>query len=73
MNDEIRGPDPVVTNTTKATAAGVTAGATGTGLAAWLAVVAEARYGVPVAVTAGILGTGFGFIARWAAKLNPNG
>jgi len=73
MNDEIRGPDPVVTNTTKATVVGFASGASGTGLAVWLATVVEARYGVPVTVTASVLGTGFAFVTRWAAKLIPNG
>ena len=59
-------------NVTKATAVGVGAGGTGTALAAWIAAEVERRYGVPAAITAGLLGTGFAFVARWAAKLLPD-
>lgn len=68
----IEPPPPLVGTVTKATAAGGVAGATGTALAAWIAFVIEKRYGVPVAVTAGVLGTGFATVTRWASKLIPS-
>jgi fucose permease len=62
-----------MSNTTKATAVGVTAGGGGAAVITWLAAEAEKRYGVPAAAGAMILGTVFGFVARWAAKLLPDG
>lgn len=61
-----------MSNANKATAVGITAGGGGAAAIAWLATVAEAKYGIPQAVGAMALGTVFGFIARWAAKLLPD-
>lgn len=66
-------PKVGMSNTTKATAVGISAGGGGAAAIAWLATEAEKRYGVPQAVGAMILGTVFGFVARWAAKLLPDG
>lgn len=69
-------PDPIqpgMSNTTKATAVGIGAGGGGAAAIAWLAAEGERRYGIPVAVSAGMLGTLAGFLARWAAKLLPDG
>lgn len=70
-------PDPIpptagMSNTNKATAVGVGAGGTGAAVIAWLAAEGERRYGIPIFVSAGALGTLAGFLARWAAKLLPD-
>jgi hypothetical protein len=59
-------------NVAKATAVGVGTGGAGVAAIAWVSSEIERRYGVPTAVTAGLLGTLFGFVARWAAKLLPD-
>lgn len=59
-------------NVTKATAVGVGTGGAGVAVIGWVSAEVERRYGVPAAVTAGALGTLFGFVARWAAKLLPD-
>jgi hypothetical protein len=63
---------PKMSNITKATAVGVTAGGSGAALIGWLAAEGEKRYGIPAAVGAGVLGVSFGYVARWAAKLLPD-
>lgn len=74
MNEQQNTPPAAgMSNVTKATAVGVGAGGTGAAVIAWLASEAERRYGIPVAVGAGVLGTLAGFLARWAAKLLPDG
>lgn len=72
MNEQQQTPAPILNNTNKATLVGVGAGAGGSTVIAWLAVEAERRYGVPFAVGTVILGSAFGFVARWAAKLMPS-
>lgn len=59
-------------NVRKATVVGITAGGTGAVVITWVAAEVERRYGVPAPVAASILGGVFGFLARWAAKLNPH-
>jgi len=59
-------------NVGRATAVGITAGGTGAAVISWGATEIERRYGVPAPVAASVLGTFFGFVARWAAKLNPH-
>lgn len=59
-------------NVSKATTTGVVAGGGGAAVIAYGAQVAEVRWGVPAPVAAAILGSAFGFLARWAAKLNPH-
>ena len=62
----------VAHNTNKATAVGAVSGVGGSVVIAWLSAEGERRYGVPLAVTASVLGTAFTFVARWAAKLLPD-
>lgn len=71
--DPIQPASPGMSNTTKATAVGAGAGGTGAIVIAWLSAEGERRYGIPFAVTAGVLGTGAAYLARWAAKLLPDG
>lgn len=59
-------------NVAKATAVGVGSGGVGVAAITWASAEIERRYGVPAVVTAGLLGTVFGFVARWAAKLLPD-
>jgi hypothetical protein len=59
-------------NVAKATAVGVGTGGAGVAAIGWISAEVERRYGVPAAITAGALGTLFGFVARWAAKLLPD-
>lgn len=59
-------------NVKKATVVGASVGGAGATVITWLASEAERRYAVPSPVTAAILGAGFAFVARWAAKLLPN-
>lgn len=59
-------------NVSKATTTGVVAGGGGAAVIAWGSQIAEAKYGVPAPVAAAVLGSAFGFLARWAAKLNPH-
>lgn len=59
-------------NITRATTVGAAAGGSASALIVWGATVAEAKYGVPAPVAAGILGSVFAFLGRWAAKLNPH-
>lgn len=74
MNEQQQTPAPTgISNTTKATAVGATAGGTGAAVIAWASAEIERRYGVPVFVSAAVLGSGFAFVARWAAKLLPDG
>ena len=54
------------TNKTKATAAGV-----GVGLAGAVAGWASAKYCVPLEITGPVVGGVLGYLARWAAKLDP--
>lgn len=58
---------PNITNVNKATAAGTGAGFVGA-LAAYLAM----KFGLPEELVLTALTAGFGFLARWAAKLNPD-
>lgn len=61
-------------NVGRATAVGVGAGGAGAVVITWAAGVIEAKTGglVPAPVSASVLGGLFGFVARWAAKLNPH-
>lgn len=59
-------------NVKKATTVGVAAGGGGAVVITYGAQVAEAKYGIPAPVTAVVLGGLFGFLSRWAAKLNPH-
>lgn len=65
-------PPPLVSNTTKATTVGAASGVGGSVVIAWLSAEGERRYGIPLPVTAAVLGTAFAFVARWAAKLLPD-
>lgn len=57
-----------VSNTTKATA---TIGVSGA-LATYGAAIVSQKTGIPLEVTAPVLGGLFAWLGRWAAKLNPN-
>lgn len=59
-------------NVNKATTTGVVAGGGGAVVISYGAQMAEAKWGVPAPVAAALLGTAFGFLGRWAAKLNPH-
>lgn len=59
-------------NVNKATTVGIAAGAGAAPVIAWGSTIAEAKYGVPAPVAAAVLGGLFGFLGRWAAKLNPH-
>lgn len=59
-------------NVKKATTVGVAAGGGGAAVIAYGSQLAEAKYGVPAPVAAAVLGTLFGFLGSWAAKLNPH-
>lgn len=59
-------------NVSSATVTGASIGAGGAAVITYASAVIEAKTGVPALVAAPILGTLFGFVARWAAKLNPN-
>jgi hypothetical protein len=59
-------------NTNKATVIGGASGVGGSVVVAWLSAEGERRYGVPLPVTAAVLGAAFAFVARWAAKLLPD-
>lgn len=72
MNEEIPLDPPLVGTVTKATAAGGITGAGGTAVAAWIAYEAQRRWGIPVAVTGAVLGSGYAFVTRWASKLIPS-
>lgn len=61
-----------MSNATKATTVGVSAGGTGALVITWLSTTVEQKYGIPSPVAAAVLGTLFGFLARWAAKLEPD-
>ncbi len=61
-----------MSNVTKATTVGVVGGGSAAAVIAWLAQIAEAKYGVPMVVGATVLGTAAGFLSRWAAKLEPH-
>lgn len=69
------GGEMVKRNVNRATAVGIGAGGTGALLITWGASVIEAKTAgaLPAPVAAAALGTVFGFVARWAAKLNPHG
>jgi len=60
-----------VSNTNRATAVGIGAGAVATPVIAYGAAILEAKTGVPAAVTMPVLGAFAGFFMRWAAKLQP--
>ena len=59
----------------KATTVGATVGTTAGGLATWLALEAETKWGVPhqliIPFAAVFSGALFTTISRWAAKLDP--
>lgn len=62
-----------VGNVSRATMVGAGSGVAGSVVISWLSAEGEKRYGIPLAVTASVLGTAFTFVARWAAKLLPDG
>lgn len=81
MSDETKTPAPAtvrkaprrMSNKSKATTVGMSAGGLGSGLIAWGAPILEAKTGMPAPLAAALLGTLFVFVSRWAAKLTPDG
>lgn len=61
-----------ISNVAKATTVGVVGGGSAVGVISWASAVIEAKYGVPAYISATVLGTVGGFLARWAAKLEPH-
>jgi hypothetical protein len=59
-------------NVNRATATGAVAGGVATPLIAYGAQVLETKTGLPALVTMPLLGAAAGWLARWAAKLNPH-